>query len=125
LSALGLKVEATDINIRRSSFCIAESPPLNSKYFFLFVQALSSTSCDAIAPNVLSKTPLVRILNQWVPDASHHPDGYNIGINDGPAAGQTVPHLHMHLIPRFTGDVPDPRGGVRWVIAEKARYWSN
>jgi len=58
-------------------------------------------------------------------DASHHPDGYNIGINDGPAAGQTVPHLHMHLIPRFAGDVPDPRGGVRWVIAEKARYWSN
>jgi diadenosine tetraphosphate (Ap4A) HIT family hydrolase len=58
-------------------------------------------------------------------DASHHPDGYNIGINDGPAAGQTVPHLHMHLIPRFTGDVPDPRGGVRWVIADKAKYWSN
>jgi diadenosine tetraphosphate (Ap4A) HIT family hydrolase len=58
-------------------------------------------------------------------DASHHPDGYNIGINDGPAAGQTVPHLHMHLIPRFAGDVPDPRGGVRWVIADKAKYWSN
>ena len=43
-------------------------------------------------------------------DAQHHPDGYNIGVNDGPAAGQTVPHLHLHLIPRFTGDVPDPRG---------------
>ena len=55
--------------------------------------------------------------------AAHNPDGYNIGINDGPAAGQTVPHLHMHLIPRFNGDVSDPRGGVRWVIAEKAKYW--
>jgi len=51
------------------------------------------------------------------------PDGFNIGINDGAAAGQTVPHLHLHLIPRFEGDVPDPRGGVRWVIPEKARYW--
>lgn len=51
------------------------------------------------------------------------PDGFNIGINDGAAAGQTVPHLHLHLIPRFEGDVADPRGGVRWVIAEKARYW--
>lgn len=51
------------------------------------------------------------------------PDGFNIGINDGAAAGQTVPHLHVHLIPRFRGDVSDPRGGVRWVIAEKARYW--
>lgn len=51
------------------------------------------------------------------------PHGFNIGINDGPAAGQTVPHLHMHLIPRFEGDVADPRGGIRWVIPEKAKYW--
>ena len=51
------------------------------------------------------------------------PAGYNVGINDGAAAGQTVPHLHIHLIPRFQGDVPDPRGGVRWVIPHKARYW--
>lgn len=52
------------------------------------------------------------------------PDAYNIGINDGPAAGQTVPHLHLHLIPRYNGDVPDARGGVRWVIPNKADYWS-
>ena len=51
------------------------------------------------------------------------PDGFNIGINDGPAAGQTVPHLHMHLIPRYANDQPDPRGGIRWVIPEKAEYW--
>jgi diadenosine tetraphosphate (Ap4A) HIT family hydrolase len=57
-------------------------------------------------------------------DSEHKPDGYNIGINNGPAAGQTVMHLHMHLIPRYAGDRPDPRGGVRWVIPEKAAYWS-
>lgn len=56
-------------------------------------------------------------------DREFHPDGYNIGINDGSAAGQTVPHLHIHLIPRYAGDQPDPRGGVRWVIPEKAKYW--
>ena len=56
-------------------------------------------------------------------DREHKPDGYNIGINNGPAAGQTVMHLHMHLIPRYAGDRPDPRGGVRWVIPEKAKYW--
>ena len=56
-------------------------------------------------------------------DAELSPDSFNIGINDGPAAGQTVPHLHIHLIPRFKGDQEDPRGGVRWIIPEKANYW--
>jgi len=56
-------------------------------------------------------------------DAEFHPDGYNLGINDGPAAGQTVGHLHLHLIPRYAGDRPDPRGGIRWIIPEKAKYW--
>lgn len=51
------------------------------------------------------------------------PDGYNIGINIGEAAGQTVGHAHLHVIPRWRGDVADPRGGVRWVIPDKARYW--
>ena len=57
-------------------------------------------------------------------DAQFRPDSFNIGINDGPAAGQTVPHVHIHLIPRYRGDVADPRGGVRWILADKARYWT-
>jgi diadenosine tetraphosphate (Ap4A) HIT family hydrolase len=57
-------------------------------------------------------------------DQKHKPDGYNIGINGGEAAGQTVMHLHIHLIPRYKGDKADPRGGVRWVLPEKAAYWS-
>jgi diadenosine tetraphosphate (Ap4A) HIT family hydrolase len=56
--------------------------------------------------------------------ASHRPDGFNVGINDGAAAGQTVPHLHIHLIPRYVSDQEDPRGGVRCVIPGKADYWS-
>ncbi len=55
-------------------------------------------------------------------DERHHPDGYNIGVNVGAAAGQTVFHLHLHVIPRFVGDVKDPRGGVRHVIPAKANY---
>jgi diadenosine tetraphosphate (Ap4A) HIT family hydrolase len=52
-----------------------------------------------------------------------HPDAFTVGLNDGVAAGQTVPHAHVHVIPRFTGDVADPRGGIRWVIPNKAAYW--
>jgi ATP adenylyltransferase len=48
--------------------------------------------------------------------------GFNLGINDGRAAGQTIPHVHIHLIPRRTGDVPRPEGGVRGVIPGKAKY---
>jgi diadenosine tetraphosphate (Ap4A) HIT family hydrolase len=58
-------------------------------------------------------------------DAEHHPDGYNVGVNVGEAAGQTVQHLHVHLIPRYSGDLPDPRGGVRWVLPAHAAYWSS
>lgn len=50
-------------------------------------------------------------------------ESFNIGLNDGSAAGQTVPHAHVHLIPRYNGDVAEPRGGIRWVIPEKAAYW--
>ena len=57
-------------------------------------------------------------------DVRYHPDGYNIGINCGEAAGQTVFHVHMHLIPRYAGDVENPRGGVRGVIADKKDYLS-
>lgn len=57
-------------------------------------------------------------------DREFSPDGYNIGINDGPAAGQTVSHLHVHMIPRYRDDVEDPRGGVRWVLPDNADYWS-
>jgi len=53
----------------------------------------------------------------------HQPDGFNIGINIGAAAGQTVFHLHIHVIPRYSGDLPDPRGGVRNVIPSKGNYF--
>jgi len=56
-------------------------------------------------------------------DDEFAPAAYNIGINDGSAAGQTVPHLHIHLVPRYAGDCDDPRGGVRWVLPDKAIYW--
>jgi diadenosine tetraphosphate (Ap4A) HIT family hydrolase len=65
---------------------------------------------------------------QWAQDELQRtltpaPEAFNLGLNDGPAAGQTMPQFHFHVIPRYTGDVSDPRGGVRWVIPSKAKYW--
>lgn len=54
--------------------------------------------------------------------ADRSPDGFNLGVNCGAAAGQTVFHVHLHLIPRYAGDQPDPRGGVRGVIPDRQRY---
>ena len=58
-------------------------------------------------------------------EAELEPDGYNLGVNAGPAAGQTVPHAHAHVIPRRRGDQDDSRGGVRWIFPERARYWQD
>ena len=55
-------------------------------------------------------------------DSVFEPDGFNIGINIGAAAGQTVPHMQIHVIPRYSGDMDDPRGGVRGVIPDKQKY---
>jgi diadenosine tetraphosphate (Ap4A) HIT family hydrolase len=54
---------------------------------------------------------------------THSPDGFNIDINDGSTAGQAFMHLHLHLIPRYAGDCDDARGGVRWMLPERAPYW--
>lgn len=51
-------------------------------------------------------------------------EAFNLGWNDGVAAGQTIMHLHLHVIPRRRGDVEDPRGGIRWIIRDRADYWS-
>jgi diadenosine tetraphosphate (Ap4A) HIT family hydrolase len=75
----------------------------------------------------IEKTAILQALDEAKEalDRELNPDGYNIGINDGEAAGQTVMHLHIHLIPRYKGDTEDPRGGVRHVFPGKAKYWED
>lgn len=67
---------------------------------------------------------LFRLLDRAKSTLDHElrPNAYNIGINDGLEAGQTIQHVHIHLIPRYQGDAADPRGGIRWVMPDKAKY---
>ena len=67
------------------------------------------------------KTEVVSLLDRAKAqiDREHAPDGYNIGVNIGEAGGQSRMHVHVHLIPRHRGDVPDPRGGIRCVLAKR------
>ena len=74
---------------------------------------------DVEQHDLFSLLPAVRRLL----DDRYHPAGYNIGMNIGEAAGQTIGHAHLHLIPRYIGDVEDPRGGVRLIFPASARYW--
>jgi diadenosine tetraphosphate (Ap4A) HIT family hydrolase len=64
---------------------------------------------------------LVTRLKEFL-DKEYHPDGYNIGFNRGGAAGQTIDHVHIHVIPRYTGDMDDPRGGIRHCVKGKGYY---
>ncbi len=57
-------------------------------------------------------------------DKKNSPDGYNIGINDGRAAGRSIDHLHVHVIPRYSGDITEPKGGVRNLLGKNAPYES-
>jgi diadenosine tetraphosphate (Ap4A) HIT family hydrolase len=57
-------------------------------------------------------------------DSEYRADGFNVGVNVGAAAGQTVMHVHVHLIPRYRGDQADPRGGIRRMFPELADYWT-
>jgi len=77
--------------------------------------------------NVAEKSRLLEWVD-WAQSRLHQtlkpgPEAFKLGVNDGKAAGQTMPQFHFHIIPRYTGDVTDPRGGVRWVIPAKAEYW--
>ena len=70
------------------------------------------------------KTSIFALLDRAKADISqkHSPDGYNIGVNIGKAAGQSRMHVHVHLIPRYVGDVADPSGGIRCVLAHPAKH---
>ncbi len=93
-----------------------------SKGHLLIVPNRHTASYFNLTPDEKSAMDRAIIFLKSYIDAKYQPDGYNIGVNIGAASGQTVFHVHIHMIPRYEGDVAHPRGGVRGVIPSKQDY---
>jgi len=102
---------------------IRDKFPVSPGHTLIVPKRHVASFCDTTPEEQAALLKLLRIARVDL-DHVHHPAAYNVGVNDGAAAGQTVMHLHVHLIPRYPGDRDDPRGGVRWVLPEKAAYWA-
>ncbi len=111
------------IDENAAAFAIRDGYPVSPGYTLLIPKRHTGSFFDLLEQEHGDLFALL-VRAKLVLDKELQPQGYNIGINDGDVAGQTVPHLHVHLIPRFEGDFPDPRGGVRWIIPDKAVYCS-
>lgn len=103
------------------AFALRDGFPVSPGHTLVIPRRLVATWFEATPAERAAIFALVDEVKRAL-DAELRPDGYNIGINAGEAAGQTVMHLHVHVIPRFRGDVDDPRGGVRHVIPGKGNY---
>ena len=109
------------IAANRSAFVIADRFPVSPGHALVVPRRVIATWWEATDEERTDMLALVDEVKRQL-DAELAPDGYNVGFNAGEAAGQTVHHLHIHVIPRYRGDMSDPRGGVRHVIPGKGNY---
>lgn len=103
------------------AFAIRDAHPVSPGHTLVIPKRTIVSWFDATADEIAAMTELVTAVKGQL-DNDHHPDGYNVGFNDGAAAGQTVFHAHMHVIPRFDGDVASPAGGVRHAVIGRGHY---
>ena len=104
------------------AFAIHDGYPVSPGHALVVPRRVIATWFEASQEERQAIFDLVDEVKRLLDARTPAPDGYNIGINCGEAAGQTVMHLHVHVIPRYRGDVPDPTGGVRHVIPGKGNY---
>lgn len=95
--------------------------PVSKGHILIISKRHTSTFFDLTKEEQISLITLLNECKEYI-DKKYNPDGYNVGLNCGEFAGQSVMHVHMHLIPRYKGDVSNPRGGVRGIIPNKKNY---
>ena len=103
------------------AYCERDSYPVSPGHSLIIPFRHCASFFDLTAEEVAACMELLADERRSV-DSEFNPDGYNVGINVNAAAGQSIFHVHIHLIPRYAGDSPRPQGGVRKVIPEKADY---
>ena len=104
-----------------SAFSVRDAFPVSEGHILVIPKAHVSSLTSLSDIDYSRCFDLVRSVTRDVQE-KYEPYGFNIGVHIGEAAGQTVSHAHMHVIPRYQGDVSNPRGGVRGVIPENADY---
>lgn len=115
--------ESSYVASNEFAFAIRDLFPVSPGHTLVITRRVVPTWFDATRDEHLAILELIDTVKEAL-DVEFAPDGYNVGFNAGEAAGQTIHHLHVHIIPRFGGDVPDPRGGVRYVKPNLANYLS-
>ena len=105
------------------AFTIYDRFPVSPGHVLVFTKRVVPTFFECSVDEQVALMALVAEVKAFLDEKlDPKPDGYNVGFNAGAAAGQTVPHVYVHVIPRYEGDMGDPRGGVRHVIPEKGNY---
>ncbi len=97
------------------AFALFDDHPVSRGHMLILVRRHIADLSEATGAELLACLSLLRVCRGML-DHAFAPDGYNIGLNCGAAAGQTIPHLHIHLIPRYAGDLSLPRGGGRGLV---------
>jgi len=103
------------------AYVLEDSNPVNPGHCLIVSRRHVAEFFDATPEEKVAIFELIDEMKGII-DKKHSPDGYNIGVNIGKFAGQSVPHIHIHMMPRYKGDVENPRGGVRGVIPQKQKY---
>jgi diadenosine tetraphosphate (Ap4A) HIT family hydrolase len=114
-------VETDKILETEISFAIYDGFPVNEGHALIIPKRHIANYFDL---SIDEQKDCIELLNRVkeIVQEKYNPAGFNVGININEAAGQTVPHVHIHLIPRYEGDVEEPRGGVRGVVPGKKNY---
>jgi len=95
--------------------------PVNRGHVLIVPKRHLASLFDATMEEIMNIWKLLEEVQEEL-DKRFHPDGYNVGVNVGAAAGQTIFHMHVHVIPRYHGDVQDPRGGIRKIKRSLVSY---